>query len=112
MCVKSSQDFTLDGMRLTPSQIDHIRQATRALLGGQARITLFGSRARDEARGGDLDLLVEVARPIEEAALVSARLASRISRAIQGRKVDVLLQAPNLQCLPIHEVAKKEGVVL
>jgi hypothetical protein len=35
-----------------------------------------------------------------------------ISRAMDGRKVDVVLLAPNLRRLPIHDIALQEGVVL
>jgi hypothetical protein len=31
---------------------------------------------------------------------------------MNGRKVDVLLSAPNLMRLPIHDVAFKEGIIL
>jgi len=39
-------------------------------------------------------------------------MAARASRILAGRKVDVLLAAPNLLRLPIHEVAFREGVEL
>jgi hypothetical protein len=41
-----------------------------------------------------------------------ARIAGRISRALDSRKVDVVLAAPNLMSLPIHEVARREGCLL
>ena len=31
---------------------------------------------------------------------------------MHGRKVDVLLKAPNLQAQPIHEIAARQGVLL
>lgn len=43
--------------------------------------------------------------------MLAARLAARASRAMDGRKVDVLLSAPNLKRLPVHEVAER-GVLL
>jgi hypothetical protein len=61
---------------------------------------------------GGVDILLESAEPIENPALVSAQIAARISRLMHGRKVDVLLSAPNLQHFPIHEVTLKEGVLL
>ena len=73
---------------------------------------LFGSRVDDQARGGDVDLLVETARPVEQPAWAVAGLSSRISRLMGGRSVDVVLLAPNLMRLPIHEVALREGVLL
>jgi hypothetical protein len=66
----------------------------------------------DESRGGDVDLLLELDAPVEEPAQLAARLAAKVSRAMNGRKVDVLIKAPNLRLLPIHTVALTEGVRL
>lgn len=66
----------------------------------------------DAARGGDLDLMLELPEPIENPALLAARLAAKVTRLMQGRKVDVLLVAPNLLRLPIHEIAFQEGRLL
>lgn len=46
-------------MRLTQPQQAAIRQTVAGIIGPDARIWLFGSRCNDNARGGDLDLLVE-----------------------------------------------------
>lgn len=99
-------------MRLTQQQIDIIRSTARQLLGARARVTLFGSRVNEECKGGDVDLMVEVPDVIDEPALLSARMASRISRAMAGRKVDVVLKAPNLMLQPIHQIAQQTGIVL
>ena len=73
---------------------------------------LFGSRLDDSARGGDLDLMLELPEPVANPALLAARLSAQVSRLMQGRKVDVLLSAPNLMRLPIHDMAFKEGTLL
>ena len=99
-------------MRLTPAQIDTIQSTVHAVLGEGAHVTLFGSRVDDSLKGGDVDLMVEVQQGIEDPAVVSARIASRISRVMHGRKVDVLLKAPNLLEQPIHRIASQEGVRL
>lgn len=99
-------------MRLTPSQIETIRSTAQQLLGAQVQVTLFGSRVHDHSQGGDVDLMVEVPDAIQEPAVISARMASRISRAMDGRKVDVILKAPNLMFQPIHQIAQQTGVVL
>lgn len=99
-------------MRLTPSQIDLIRSTAQQLLGARAQVTLFGSRVDDHRKGGDVDLMVEVPNAIEEPVVISARMASRISRAMHGRKVDVVLKAPNLLLQPIHQIARDTGVAL
>ncbi|MFW5910845.1 MAG: nucleotidyltransferase domain-containing protein [Thiohalospira sp.] len=99
-------------MRLSAEHRDRIRELVREAAGERAEVRLFGSRLRDDVRGGDLDLLVTVDEPVANPALLIARLEARISRAIGGRSVDVILQAPNLQESAIHRVAAEEGIAL
>ncbi|OIP14480.1 MAG: DNA polymerase III subunit beta [Comamonadaceae bacterium CG2_30_59_20] len=99
-------------MRITPEQILAIRNGVSQLAGGAARVWLFGSRVRDDARGGDVDLMLELDETVAEPAQLSARLAAQVSRAMYGRKVDVLIKAPNLKFLPIHAIALAEGIRL
>lgn len=99
-------------MRLTPAQIHTIKSTATAVLGEGVQVTLFGSRVDDAAKGGDVDLMIEVSWALPEPAVVSARIASRVSRAMHGRKVDVLLKAPNLLEQPIHSIAAQQGVAL
>lgn len=99
-------------MRLTPSDVETIRSTVREVAGEGARVTLFGSRVNDAARGGDVDLLVELPGDVDEPAVLMARLASRLSRSMGGRNVDVALKAPNLMAQPIHQLAEQSGVVL
>ena len=99
-------------MRLTPAQIDTINSTAKAVLGEGAQVTLFGSRVDDTAKGGDVDLMIEVTEALADPAVVAARIASKVSRAMNGRKVDVLLKAPNLLEQPIHRIAVQQGVAL
>ncbi len=99
-------------MRLKQYQIETIRRAVADLAGDGAQVSLFGSRTNDNARGGDIDLLVELPHPVDESAWLSARISGRISLSLGGRKVDVVLSAPNLVHLPIHDEAKKQGIAL
>jgi predicted nucleotidyltransferase len=99
-------------MRLTDDQIQAIRRLACEVAGDQARVTVFGSRLDDAAHGGDLDLMLELPEPVDNPALMAARMAAKVSRTMSGRKVDVLLSAPNLMRLPIHDIAFKEGQLL
>jgi predicted nucleotidyltransferase len=99
-------------MRLTLLQIELIRNTAQQLLGETVRVMLFGSRVRDDLKGGDVDLFVEANQAVCNPAVVSARLASRISRAMNGRHVDVVLKAPNLLHQPVHDIARQTGVLL
>lgn len=99
-------------MRLTDRQIKAIRQLASRLAGDRAQVRVFGSRLDDAAHGGDLDLLLELPEPADNPALLAARMAAQVSRIMHGRKVDVLLSAPNLMRLPIHDMAFREGELL
>ncbi len=99
-------------MRLTPAQIDTIKSTAQGVLGEGVQVTLFGSRVDDAAKGGDVDLMIEVSQALPEPALVSARIAGRVSRAMHAHKMDVLLKASNLLEQPIHRIAAQQGVVL
>lgn len=84
----------------------------RELAGDQASVRVFGSRLDDAARGGDLDLLLELDSSVENPALLASNVSARVSRLLGGRRVDVLVTAPNLLKLPIHDIALREGVRL
>jgi predicted nucleotidyltransferase len=99
-------------MRITEQQIRTIHQLVTQIAGDNVEVRLFGSRLDDRLQGGDVDLMVDLPQPVENPALLAARLSASISRSMQGRKVDVLVGAPNLKILPIHEIAHSEGVVI
>lgn len=99
-------------VRLTDRQIELIRQLATDIAGDQAQVRVFGSRLDDAARGGDLDIMLELPESVDNPALLAAQMSARVSRVLHGRKVDVLLSAPNLMRQPIHDVAFKEGKLL
>lgn len=99
-------------MRLTDDQSQAIKQLAHQIAGERAQVRVFGSRLDDNARGGDLDLMLELPEPVANPALMAAQFSARVSRLMHGRKVDVLIAAPNLMRLPIHDVAFREGRTL
>lgn len=99
-------------MRLSQDQIAAIRKGACQLAGDSAQVWLFGSRVRDDERGGDVDLMLDLDQAVAEPAQLAARFAAQVSKSMHGRKVDVLIKAPNLMHLPIHSIALAEGVRL
>jgi len=99
-------------MRLTPEQTRIIRETIEEVAGPDARVRLFGSRLDDQRRGGDIDLMMELPEPVENAALLASRLEARLQTRLGEQRIDVLLAAPNLERQPIHRVAEREGVLL
>lgn len=77
-------------MRLTVEQKRTIREQVDGFLGGGAELFVYGSRLNDEARGGDVDLLVRTEQPVDM--LDQARLHARLEEALQ-LPVDLLFVA-------------------
>ena len=101
-------------MRLSPHQRNVIRRIARECFGPRARVTLFGSRADDEARGGDIDLLIETEMSdVEKIVRAEIDFQVRVQRAIGEQKIDLLIDYPGRgEHPPIFEIAERTGVRL
>jgi predicted nucleotidyltransferase len=99
-------------MRLSAPASTAIRETVRSVLGPSATVRLFGSRADDSARGGDIDLLVETDKVVEQPTLVAARIGALLQMALGDQRIDVLISAPNVQDQAIHRVARSSGITL
>lgn len=98
-----------DTVRLTRTQIRAITETVGRLAGGAAEVYLFGSRLNDQARGGDVDLLVETATrltPIER-----ARIKMQLEAQV-GLPVDVSFRASGSEPTPFQRLARAKGVRL
>lgn len=96
-------------MRISADTAAIIRATAADVFGGPVR--LFGSRLDDHARGGDIDLYVETDLAAEEAEQRRLRMLARLARRLGERKIDLVVKTPDGD-LPIHAVARREGVVL
>ena len=99
-------------MRLTPEQTRAIVAVTHELAGPDASVRLFGSRLHDTLKGGDIDLVVECAHPVERPVWLAAQITARLQRLLGDRRIDVLLIDPTTPLEPVHRVAQSEGWVL
>lgn len=76
-------------MRLTPAQ----KEAILAAIHGkdpQAEVYLFGSRARDDLKGGDIDLLV-LSETLDFSAKLDVLIAIKLR--IGEQKIDLLIRS-------------------
>lgn len=95
-------------MRLTPSEKQAILSAV-AKQDPDARVVLFGSRTDDQARGGDIDILV-----------VSDRISFRdqwpirrdILDEIGWQKLDLIVRRPDQLDSGIAALALETGILL
>ena len=103
-------------MRISRFQRKAILESVEAELGEIAKVRLFGSRTNDTERGGDIDLLVEVPRPIADKVRKKMRILSRIQRKIGEQKIDLIITYSrefSKENVPlIISKALKEGLIL
>ena len=99
-------------MRLTADQIQSIRQTAERVLGVGARVSVFGSRALDNRKGGDIDLYFETDAALEIRAKVLCQSHGALTLALGERKIDVILQDARTPFAPVFEIAKRTGILL
>jgi len=99
-------------MRLSEHDRQAICKITTELAGPQARVLLFGSRTRDDLRGGDIDLLVELPAITPQRWALGDRLGVRLQRAIGLRKIDILVADPATPDSPVLAAARRDGIAL
>ena len=99
-------------MRLSSQEAETIKSAVTSIIGPGSRVWLFGSRVDDEARGGDIDLLIETDVVIPNRVEALCRLEGRLVMTLGDRKLDILLKDARTLDAPVHEVAQTKGVLL
>jgi predicted nucleotidyltransferase len=101
-------------MRLTAEQQRDIRDLVRTHIGTDAEVSIYGSRVRDAARGGDVDLFIDAPQhvpPMQRAALQLA-LQDRLCLPVdllfaeRGKPLSPFQSLAKAQAQPLHETAK------
>lgn len=101
-------------MRLSDQQRQIIVTGVANIFGPNAAVWLFGSRADDARRGGDIDLLIRTDNPdIEANNRAEIALLTWLYQQLGEQKIDILLDYPNwLQRPLILDIAQREGIRL
>jgi len=89
-------------MRLTTQQIRIITQVVTRIAGDTAEAYLFGSRLNDQARGGDVDILIEMDR--RPSRIEQGRVKMELEQML-GLPVDILIQVRNAEPTPFQTIA-------
>jgi hypothetical protein len=99
-------------MRLTSYQQAQLKAITHEVCGDEAQLFVFGSRLDDSKKGGDIDLIIKLNQDVTNPAWIVAKVQAKAMIKLGEQKIDVLIDAPNLTRLPIHDVALSQGVKL
>ncbi|WP_373509619.1 nucleotidyltransferase domain-containing protein [Thiocapsa sp.] len=93
-------------MRLSPLEHQLIQDSITAI-DPDAEIYLFGSRVDDQARGGDIDLLV-LSNRIDFMAKLD--LLARLHRRLGDQKIDLMIEPDTSR--PLARIAIETGIRL
>lgn len=99
-----------NSMRLSEFEKQQILHTAREYFGDSARVSLFGSRVDNEARGGDIDLLICTDQSSAAARTQRVPFLVQLKRRIGDRRIDVVIQAPDSRRSSIHQAAASQGV--
>jgi predicted nucleotidyltransferase len=99
-------------MRISEKEKDAIINEARNQFGAGSSVILFGSRANDKAKGGDIDLLI-IPGNINLNELFSRKInfLVNLKNTIDDQKIDVIVKRPD-ENRGIHKKALKEGITL
>jgi predicted nucleotidyltransferase len=105
---------TLPPVRLSPQELTGLLDSFEAEIPnrGGGRVWLFGSRVNLLAKGGDIDLYVELNQPLDNKIKFAIHLEMAIQQRLEERKLDIVVKAPNTADSALHEIAKQRGVLL
>jgi predicted nucleotidyltransferase len=93
-------------MRLTSEEV-HIIKSVILALDPDAKIYLFGSRVDDNAKGGDIDLLILSKQLVQEDA---RSIRTALFEHIEEQKIDLVIAKNNVD--PFVKIALEKGILL
>lgn len=96
-------------MRLKTEQITNIIEIVQAITQQPFQIRLFGSRLNDEAKGGDVDLFIEMPQ------LLGLLQKAQLKNALESRlnlPVDLLIVQTGQKLSPFQQIAFEKSVLL
>lgn len=99
-------------MRLTDEQRQAIREEVQRHFGAHAQAFLFGSRVRDDLRGGDIDLYIEADAGAEDALSRELKLYAALQRRLGEQRIDLVVHRANSPLRPIDLEVRETGIAL
>lgn len=100
-------------MRLREKDRTVIRDAVAETFGPNAVVRLFGSRTRDDLKGGDIDLHIET-DPLPRTGFPSprSRLWALLQMRLGEQKIDLVVTERGREPSAIERIAYREGLLV
>lgn len=101
-------------MRLSPEYQRVIKDSARKIFGSSATVAVFGSRVDDDARGGDIDLYLEI-EPVKSARQRLQRelqFYALLQKTLGEQRIDLVLHEKGQVLRPIDNQARETGLML
>lgn len=98
-------------MRLKPEEVAAIKEAASTAFGDSVIVRLFGSRVRDDLRGGDIDLHFEV-DPDRGTDRELELFEEMLFRRIDQQRVDKVFSIRGAPTTAFERIAYRDGVPL
>lgn len=103
----------MDRIRLSSQDISAIQEVFKSLFSSEDHLWVFGSRVNPSARGGDIDLYIEVQDWVaSEVVEKKMRFVILLQDRIGDQRIDVVVNKAGQSSLPIHAIAKIQGILL
>lgn len=101
-------------MRLSMYAQGVIKSTAREIFGSRVSIAVFGSRIDDDARGGDIDLYIEVEPLSDSQELLEKelRLYAELQKSLGEQRIDLVVHEKGSPLRSIDKKARESGLVL
>ncbi len=97
-------------MRIKNDELKWIKILSKKYFGTDCQIWLFGSRADDHLKGGDIDIFIET--KLNSTLNDKIVFLRELETAIGEQKVDLIVKTPGSQPKDIYETARREGIAI
>ena len=94
-------------MRLKENEIKAIKEVANFIF-NDPEIYLFGSRVRDDLKGGDIDIYIRI--NYKPHITDDIKFLAKLKRLIRERKIDLIIDYPDRKKELIDYIVQKEGI--
>ena len=99
-------------MRLNENEIENIKKLAHLHFGEDVQVILFGSRASDEKRGGDIDIFIRKKNGEKPDLRSKINFTTDLILKIGEQKIDVVLDNPAMHGSEFLKTIYRTGIIL